>query len=69
MQFNAFSPEKKEGGLFSASFVTYLISLPILNKKVRRRYSDFDWLRELLIDIYPGIFVRELVYIDTTTTE
>ena len=38
-------PEKVEGGFFSKSYVTYLITTNSLNLKVKRRYSDFDWLR------------------------
>ena len=47
-------PEKVEGGFFSKSYVTYLITTIPLNLKVRRRYSDFDWLRQMLINLYVG---------------
>ena len=33
-------------GTFS-SYVTYLIASPLCAEGVRRRYSDFDWLREV----------------------
>ena len=45
-------PEKVEGGFFSKSYVTYLITTSPLNLKVRRRYSDFDWLRQMLQNLY-----------------
>ena len=45
-------PEKVEGGFFSKSYVTYLITTNPLNLKVRRRYSDFDWLRQMLQNLY-----------------
>ena len=47
-------PEKVEGGFFSKSYVTYLITTIPLNIKVRRRYSDFDWLRQILTNLYVG---------------
>ena len=47
-------PEKVEGGFFSKSYVTYLITTAPLNIKVRRRYSDFDWLRQILCNLYIG---------------
>ena len=45
-------PEKVEGGFFSKSYVTYLITTTPLNLKVRRRYSDFDWLHQMLQNLY-----------------
>ena len=45
-------PEKVEGGFFSKSYVTYLITTSCLNLKVRRRYSDFDWLRQMMQNLY-----------------
>ena len=45
-------PEKVEGGFFSKSYVTYLITTNSLNLKVRRRYSDFDWLRQMIQNFY-----------------
>lgn len=50
-------PEKKEGGLFSKSYITYLISTPTFNYEVRRRYSDFEWLRSTLISYFPSSWV------------
>jgi PX domain len=43
-------------GTFS-SFTTYQISSTICPDGVRRRYSDFDWLREVLVARYHGIAV------------
>ena len=45
-------PEKVDGGFFSKSYVTYLVTTNPLNLKVRRRYSDFDWLHQMLINLY-----------------
>ena len=33
--------EKKEGGIFEQSYVSYFINTPTLKKTVERRYSDF----------------------------
>ena len=51
------SPEKKEGGFFSKSYMTYLITTTPLNLKVRRRYTDFVWLHQIIFDLYPYIIV------------
>ena len=47
-------PEKKEGGFFQKSYITYLISTLPVSYKVRRRYSDFTWLRTALQTNFPG---------------
>ncbi len=47
------SPQKIEGGIFSKSYITFLVSTIPLKLQVRRRYSDFEWLRNLLINLYP----------------
>jgi hypothetical protein len=51
------SPEKKEGGFFSKSYVTYLVIINQLNIQVRRRYSDFVWLHQVIFDLYPYMLV------------
>jgi len=45
-------PEKVDGGFFSKSYVTYLVTTNPLNLKVRRRYSDFEWLRQIMQNLY-----------------
>ena len=47
-------PEKKEGGLFKKAYMTYLISTSPVLYKVRRRYSDFTWLRNALTTHFPA---------------
>ena len=44
--------EKVVGKLFSKSYVTYLIITKELNWKVKRRFSDFEWLRQILVTNY-----------------
>ena len=51
------SPEKKEGGLFSKSYITYIITTKDPSLKVKRRYSDFEWFHQILLDLYPYIVI------------
>jgi len=44
--------EKVPGTLFSKAYMTYIITTTPLNLKVRRRYSDFEWLRQTLLNFY-----------------
>ena len=44
--------ERVEGGLFSKSYVTYLVQTDPMGYKVRKRYSDFEWLRNILSILY-----------------
>ena len=44
--------EKVPGTLFSKAYMTYIIETSPLNLKVRRRYSDFEWLRQTLLNFY-----------------
>ena len=44
--------EKVEGKLFSKSYVTYLITTMPFNWKVKRRFSDFEWLQQILASHY-----------------
>ena len=44
--------EKKPGTFFSKAYQTYIITVPKLNLKVSRRYSDFEWLRQILVYIF-----------------
>ena len=44
--------EKVAGKIFTKSYMTYVIITNPLNLKVRRRYSDFEWLRQILLNFY-----------------
>ena len=44
--------EKMPGTFFSKAYQTYVITVPKLNLKVIRRYSDFEWLRQILVNIF-----------------
>ena len=45
-------PQKMEGGIFSKGYITYLVKTQPLKFEVRRRFSDFEWLREILKNQY-----------------
>ena len=45
-------PIKTEGGFFGGSSTTYLVTTSCINSQVRRKYADFVWLRDILINIY-----------------
>ena len=53
-------PQKIEGGLFSKSYVTYLMQTTPLDFKLRKRYSDFEWLRHILSLIYINCVIPPL---------
>lgn len=44
--------EKVEGKLFSKSYISYLITTMPFNWKVKRRFSDFEWLHQILVNTY-----------------
>jgi len=54
LKISVSSPEKHAGGFFSSAYITYLVITEPLNFKVKRRYSDFEWLRKILYTQYPG---------------
>jgi hypothetical protein len=53
-------PQKMDGGLFSKSYVTYLMETTPLDFKLRKRYSDFEWLRHILSIIYVNCVIPPL---------
>jgi sorting nexin-7/30/sorting nexin-8 len=53
-------PEKVEGGLFTKSYVTYLMETYPFGYKIRKRYSDFEWLRNILSTIYVNCVIPPL---------
>ena len=46
-------PEKKNDGFFSRTYVTYSITTLPASYIVRRRYTDFAWLRSTLLNHFP----------------
>ena len=54
------SPEKKEGGIFSKSYVSYLVETEPFKFQTRKRYSDFLWLRKTLSSVYSHCVIPPL---------
>jgi len=57
IKINLGYPLVVEGGFFSRSYVTYSINTIPLNLNVRKRYSDFEWLKNFLSNIYPQMVI------------
>ena len=53
LEITVTNPEKKETGFLKKTHVTYLITTLPQNFKVRRRFSDIDWFRQSLLNIFP----------------
>jgi sorting nexin-7/30/sorting nexin-8 len=53
-------PKTNEKKFYETSYVTYEIVTSPLNYLVRRRFSDFDWLRNILQKFFPRIFLPPL---------
>ena len=54
------SPQRVDPGFFYKSYINYLITTTPLNLKVRRKYSDFEWLRGIFSNYYIGNIVPSL---------
>lgn len=54
-----FSPEKKKAGsgLGKSFTVSFLMETKPSNHKVRRNFEDILWLRDMLCQFFPGLFV------------
>ena len=53
-------PLVNEGGIFSKSYVTYLVKTKPFNFEVRRRFSDFEWLHNILMAQYVNCIIPPL---------
>ncbi|CAD8138018.1 unnamed protein product [Paramecium pentaurelia] len=51
--------EKKTGGLFKSDFVVYSVKTGD-EYTVQRRYSDFQWLQQTLLKLFPGVGIPSL---------
>ena len=54
------NPRKVSDSLLKNSYLIYDITTPKLNWFVNRRYSDFVWLREILISLFPTVLIPQL---------
>jgi hypothetical protein len=53
LEITVSKPEKKNEGFFSKTYVTYMITTSPASYIVRRRYTDFAWLRSALLNHFP----------------
>ncbi len=53
LEITVSKPEKKNEGFFSKTYVTYMITTSPASYIVRRRYTDFVWLRSTLLNHFP----------------
>ena len=53
-------PEEMDGGIIYGKYIIYKVITDPFGWNVKRRYSDFDWLRQLLIKFYPGFNIPPL---------
>ena len=60
VQIKLSSPEKVDGGIFGKSYITYLVETYPFGYKIRKRYSDFEWLRNALSLQYVGCVIPPL---------
>lgn len=54
------NPKEVDKGVFGQNYVLYDMVTDPFGWTVQRRYSDFDWLRQLLVKLYPGFNVPPL---------
>ena len=54
------NPRVVERSIFETSYVFYELETSEFNWLVNRRYSDFCWLRDCLVALYPGDYVPQL---------
>ena len=54
------NPKPIETGFLSSNYVNYEVETAVMEWLVRRRYSDFEWLRTVLIKFNPGRVVPPL---------
>ena len=53
LEITVSQPEKKKEGFLSKSYVTYQVHTMPASYMVRRRYTDFIWLRNVLVNHFP----------------
>ena len=72
LKANVIGYETKIAGMFATKYTLYMIKTVPFNCEVKRRYSDFFWLREILSNLYPYLIVFQtiliIILIDSTNT-
>ena len=54
------NPRKINDSLYKNSYILYDITTPKMNWYVNRRYSDFVWLRDTLVSLFPTRMIPQL---------
>ena len=54
------NPKAVETSIFQPNYIIYEIITDVTQWQVERRYSDFDWLRQTLKKIHPGLYCPPL---------
>jgi sorting nexin-7/30/sorting nexin-8 len=54
------NPKIVEAGIFQQNYVNYEVETAVVGWLVRRRYSDFEWLRTVLAKFHPGYVLPPL---------
>ena len=54
------NPKAIETSIFQSNYILYEIITDVTQWQVSRRYSDFDWLRQTLKKIHPGLYLPPL---------
>lgn len=50
-------PKLSTGNILSFNHITFEVQTSLVNWSVRRRYSDFEWLRTILVNQYPKLYI------------
>ena len=53
-------PEKKDGGFFGRTIIEFTVAAVPLGFVVKRSYSDFEWLKNILLKLYDSNFIPSL---------
>ena len=54
------NPKAVETSIFKSNYISYEIFTDVTQWEVIRRYSDFDWLRQTLKKMHPGLYCPPL---------
>ena len=63
------SPERIEGSFMIKPHIEYLVTTNELDLSVRRRYSDFSWFHQALVNLYPYLIIPPLSKKSKITTD
>lgn len=56
-EVNVIEPRHVGGGMFSKSYTTYKVTSTVLADGVWRRYSDFEFMRDILVSRFHGLAI------------